>query len=68
MPWGRTEREKWFKEQKIQRSYRAEVVNKITALGAKFDVHQYGGLSLDPDRYPLFILKSKVLIPQKGRS
>lgn len=59
MPWGLAEKEKWFNEQTIKRSYRKEVVSKIQILKQSFDVVQYGTLSLNPDLYPLFLLKSK---------
>lgn len=58
-PWGQTEKDNWFKEQKIQRSYQKDVVGKIQALKSKFDVQQYGALSLSPELYPLYFLKSK---------
>ncbi len=59
MPWGPTEKENWFKAQKIQRSYHDEVVGKIKALGRAFELRQYGALSLNPELYPLFVLRSK---------
>jgi hypothetical protein len=46
-----------------QRSYADEVLSKIHALKGKesdtFTVEQYGALSIDPERYPLFVFKSK---------
>lgn len=57
--WGVAENEKWFEEQTIKRSYHDEVINKISSLSAHFDVLQYGALSIDEARYPLFLLKSK---------
>lgn len=65
MPWGHTEKENWFKEQKIQRSYRDEVVSKILELKKSFDIEQYGALSIDPELYPLYLLKSKNFDPAK---
>ncbi len=59
MPWGQTEKENWFKQQTIQRSYRDEVVSKIHGLKKNFDIAQYGALSLNPELYPLFLIKSK---------
>ena len=59
MPWGQLEKDNWFKEQTIQRSYLKDVVSKVQALKAKFDVTQYGALSLNPGLYPLYFLKSK---------
>lgn len=57
--WGRTEKEKWFSEQIVQRSYKDEVVTKILALESRFDLIRYGALTLNPDLYPLYLLRSK---------
>lgn len=57
-PWGTVEKENWFREQKIKRSYLKDVVSKIENLKSKFNVSQYGALSLDPSLYPLFLVKS----------
>ena len=65
MKWGEAEKEEWFREQTIKRSYLDEVVVKIPALKQKFDVIAYGALSLRPDRYPLYLLKSKNFDPAK---
>lgn len=59
VPWGEKEKVNWFKEQTIKRSYKDEVVSKIQKLGSTLDVSQYGALSLDSGRYPLFLLKTK---------
>jgi hypothetical protein len=65
MKWQKTEIENWYHQQKIQRSYQDEVVSKIRSLKTDFDLHQYGALSQNPDRYPLFLLKSKNFDPSK---
>mgnify|MGYP000700225402 FL=1 len=57
--WTEKENVQWFEEQKIKRSYQDEVVEKIMALKADFTVEQYGALSLDENRYPLFVIKTK---------
>ncbi|MGE4234362.1 MAG: M14 family metallocarboxypeptidase [Bacteriovoracia bacterium] len=59
MKWQHADKEKWFNEQKIKRSYQDEVVSKIQKLSNKFDVLSYGSLSQNPSRYPLYIIKSK---------
>ena len=64
-PWGNAEKEAWFKEQTIKRSYQEEVVPKIMALKNSFEVYQYGALSLNPTKYPVFIVKSKTIDPSK---
>jgi hypothetical protein len=58
-PWGNPEKAAWFGEQTIKRSYRDEVVTKIDGLRKAFDVSQYGSLSLNPSRYPVFLIKTK---------
>lgn len=58
-PWGENERLAWLELQSIKRLYREEVLPQIDALRADFDVVSYGKLSLDPDRYPVYAVKSK---------
>lgn len=65
LPWGQKEKEIWFKEQTIKRSYLDEVVTKIKKLGASFDVVQYGALSLDLTKYPVYMIKTKNFDPAK---
>ena len=57
--WGEKERAEWLAQASVKRSYRDEVVAKIDALKDRFDVVQYGALPIDPERYPLFAVKSK---------
>jgi hypothetical protein len=57
--WGATEKETWLGNQSIKRSYQDEVVAKIWSLKSVFDIEQYGALSIDVDRYPLFSLRSR---------
>lgn len=61
VPWGPAERKEWLSRQKLQRSYQDEVRSKIEKLEntGKWSVEQYGTLSIDPVKYPLFVLKSK---------
>jgi hypothetical protein len=59
IPWGNSEKEAWFKDQLIKRSYLGEVVSKIEKLKNTFDVEQYGALSLNPGQYPLYLIKNK---------
>ena len=56
--WGDTERQLWLEQQTIQRSYHDEVISKIEKLTDYFTLIQYGALSIDEQRYPLFALKS----------
>jgi hypothetical protein len=59
VPWGPSEKANWFKEQTLKRSYKDEVLTKINELKPKLDVVQYGSLSYDPARYPLYFIKSR---------
>jgi hypothetical protein len=63
--WGNAEKQKWFLEQTIKRSYRDEVVGRIQALRSRFEVIQYGALSMNPEKYPLYLLKSQNFDPSK---
>lgn len=65
IPWGEVEKTTWFKSQIIKRSYLNEVVTKIEKLKTNFDVIKYGALSLDPAKYPVFLVKSKSFDPAK---
>lgn len=57
--WCDDEKRQWFAEQIIKRSYQDEVISQISTLSETFDVQQYGALTLDKQKYPLFGLKSK---------
>ena len=52
-PWTEVERQEWFETRTIERSYADEVLSRIEGLATRFDVSDYGSLSLDPGRYPL---------------
>jgi len=56
--WGDSEKSQWLALQTIKRSYADEVLAKIEALKTKFTVEQYGALSINADKYPLFVVKS----------
>ncbi|MCS0324275.1 M14 family metallopeptidase [Vibrio diabolicus] len=57
-PWSEEERKAWLATQKVKRSYQDEVVSKIDALRERFDVEQYGALSYNEARFPLFCIKT----------
>ena len=59
LPWNEADKVAWFKEQTIKRSYKKEVVTKIEELKKDFDVVQYGSLSINPESYPLFFVKTR---------
>lgn len=57
--WQETERQAWLAQRTIKREYQKEVVPKIKALADRFNIEQYGALSYDKVRFPLFAIKSK---------
>ncbi|EKO3861421.1 M14 family metallocarboxypeptidase [Vibrio harveyi] len=57
--WGEAERKAWREQRDVKRSYQEEVVTKIDALRERFDVEQYGALSYDEARFPLFCIKTR---------
>lgn len=59
IPWNETQKENWLKEQKIQRSYKDEVLSKIEKLKSLHDVINYGALSYDREKYPVYLVKTK---------
>ena len=65
-PWGDAERAQWLKRAgDVKRSYADEVLAKLEPLGSTYDVEQYGALSCDPERYPLFVIKTRNWDPSK---
>lgn len=65
MPWGQVEKQNWLLQQKVQRSYRNDVVGKIKSLAKQFDIISYGALSINPEQYPLYLITSKNLNSSK---
>lgn len=58
-PWGPAEKQAWFTKQSIQRSYQDELLRKVEKLKADFEVTNYGALTFDPARYPLYHVKTR---------
>ena len=60
-PWGVDERKQWVAERVVHRSYKEEVVAKIDALRerSEYEVLEYGALSHDASRYPLYAIKTR---------
>lgn len=54
--WSEEKQVEWRDTREIQRSYQQEVVDKIMKLKDRYNVTQYGALSQDESRYPLFAL------------
>ena len=58
--WGEAEFSAWSADAGVvKRSYAEEVLAKLEALKERFDVEQYGALSQDAARYPLFCVKTR---------
>lgn len=55
--WGEQEKAEWLSRQSIKRSYADEVLAKLEGLKTRFDIQQYGALTIDPERYPLFMAR-----------
>ncbi|KQX95427.1 peptidase [Rhodanobacter sp. Root480] len=58
-PWGEAEVAAWQSRQRVQRSYRADVLDAVDALRSRFDVIPYGQLDYPPDSYPLLAIRSR---------
>lgn len=56
--WGAAEVDQWRDTTAIQRTYQDLVVDRVYALSDRFSIRNYGALSHDPLRYPLFALSS----------
>ncbi|WP_144209190.1 M14 family metallopeptidase [Shewanella donghaensis] len=60
MPWAESEKQQWLAAQTIKRSYQEQVCSKVLALKSQFEVEQYGALSYDEQRYPLYLVKTTI--------
>ncbi|NQY21728.1 MAG: M14 family metallocarboxypeptidase [Campylobacteraceae bacterium] len=58
-PWNSYDKKLWFDKQKIQRSYKKDVLEQIDLFKNEFDVELYGKLSLNENKYPIYAIKSK---------
>jgi len=56
--WGAAERAEWLRTRVRQRSYADEVVQKVDALRKRYEVLEYGALSIDPERYRMYALRT----------
>ena len=60
-PWGAEEKKQWFDANcTVKREYKVDVLVKLEALKSDFEVRQYGALSGQEERYPLYAVMSKV--------
>ena len=58
-PWEQAERDQWRNIQSVKRSYHEQVIEKIDVLSELHNLTQYGALSYDTERYPLWVIRSK---------
>ncbi|ALO34251.1 peptidase [Colwellia sp. MT41] len=58
-PWVDKDKALWLAKQNIKRSYQDEVLAKLELLSSSFDMIQYGSLSIDESRYPLYVMQSQ---------
>ena len=65
LPWTDQDKKTWFESNVKKRSYQDQVVAKLKALADGFELVQYGSLSINPEAYPLFALKTKNWQPNK---
>jgi len=64
-PWGEAERKEWLSEQSIKRSYKEQVLDSLSELDPEFDLINYGALSYDSGRYPLYAAQPNQFDPSK---
>ncbi len=57
-PWNQAHKREWLSQQSIKRSYKNDVLAVLDRLPEDFKVSQYGALSHDAKRYPLFAVSS----------
>ncbi len=57
-PWGAGEKAQWLAAQRRQRSHATDVVAPARALGAAWDVVEYGALDYADEHFPLLALRS----------
>lgn len=64
--WSAQEKQQWFAEQTIKRSYKEEAEKKISALSAEdFDIKSYGKLEYVVGSYDLYAIETKKWDPSK---
>lgn len=57
-PWTRDDRRAWLASRRVARSYSDEVRARLRGLSSALKVEQYGALTIDPQRYPLFAIRN----------
>lgn len=57
--WSETDKQQWLNAAVKSRSYLDQVVIVLSTLSPKFELIQYGALTINPENYPLYALKTK---------
>lgn len=57
--WGPAEVDAWRARQARRRSYADDVLERVEAVGARFDIVRYGELDYAGERFPLFAVRSR---------
>ncbi|MGL5390173.1 MAG: peptidase, partial [Shewanella sp.] len=68
--WGEAEKAAWYTSCQIKRSYADDVLTPLKALAPSLEalglkLEQYGALSYDEVRYPLYAVQASEFEPQK---
>ncbi|MBQ4810960.1 peptidase [Pseudoalteromonas luteoviolacea] len=63
-PWCADEKQAWYQQQQIQRSYQENVISRVEELHGVCEVEEYGVLAYEAGTYRLFALKNKHFNPQ----
>jgi len=58
-PWGAAEKSQWLAQQQRRRSYADDVLRRVEALAARFDVIDYGHIAYGDESYPLRALRNR---------
>ncbi|TQF71468.1 M14 family metallopeptidase [Pseudoalteromonas luteoviolacea] len=63
-PWRNEEKQVWYQQQQIQRSYHTNVECKVKSLSDICTIEEYGVLAYKAGKYSLFALKNKNYNPE----
>ena len=57
-PWSEGEKRQWYQKQTVKRLYDDEVLSRLEKRPKEFELLSYGSLTIEPERYPLYVAKS----------
>ena len=57
--WNASDKAQWLSAQTVKRLYQDEVLIKLENLKNQFEIEKYGALAYAPEKYPLFIAKTR---------